>query len=143
MHDFVLSFCTFSPFGRLVEGTACGALEGPFQCPITDAETDGIRTGVAFDDCSTQPYCLINGEAVLLVISRRQGESVWIGDKIKIVICTMRGKRVSLGIAAPKHVSVVRDELKQADLDKALSASGLGEQVELEITQTDLMGKSS
>lgn len=79
----------------------------------------------------------------MLVISRRQGESVWIGDKIKIVICTMRGKRVSLGIAAPKHVSVVRDELKQADLDKALSASGLGEQVELEITQTDLMGKSS
>ena len=79
----------------------------------------------------------------MLVISRRQGESVWIGDKIKIVISTMRGKRVSLGIAAPKHVSVVRDELKQADLDKALSASGLGEQVELEITQTDLMGKSS
>ena len=79
----------------------------------------------------------------MLVISRRQGESVWIGDKIKIVICTMRGKRVSLGIAAPKHVSVVRDELKQADLDKALSASGLGKQVELEITQTDLMGKSS
>ncbi len=76
----------------------------------------------------------------MLVISRRQGESVWIGDQIKIVICTMRGKRVSLGIAAPRHVSVVRDELRQADLEKAIAASGLGDQVELEITRTDLMG---
>ena len=76
----------------------------------------------------------------MLVISRRQGESVWIGDKIKIVICTMRGKRVSLGIAAPRHVSVVRDELKQADLEKAIAASGLGDHAELEITRTDLLG---
>ena len=76
----------------------------------------------------------------MLVISRRQGESVWIGDQIKIVICTMRGKRVSLGITAPRHVSVVRDELRQADLEKAIAASGLGDQAELEITRTDLMG---
>ena len=83
---------------------------------------------------------LINGEAVMLVISRRQGESVWIGDQIKIVVCTMRGKRVSLGIAAPRDVSVVRDELRQADLDKALAASGLTDRTDLEITQTDLLG---
>ena len=76
----------------------------------------------------------------MLVISRRQGESVWIGDKIKIVICTMRGKRVSLGITAPRNVSVVRDELKQADLEKAIAASGLGDNAELEITRTDLLG---
>ena len=76
----------------------------------------------------------------MLVISRRQGESVWIGDKIKIVICTMRGKRVSLGITAPRNVSVVRDELKQADLEKAIAASSLGDNAELEITRTDLLG---
>jgi carbon storage regulator len=75
----------------------------------------------------------------MLVISRRQGESVWIGDQIKIVVCTMRGKRVSLGIAAPRHVAVVRDELKQADLERALTSTGVMEAAELEITRTDLL----
>ena len=51
----------------------------------------------------------------------------------------MRGKRVSLGISAPRHVSVVRDELKQADLERVLAASGLTDTAELEITQGDLL----
>ncbi len=76
----------------------------------------------------------------MLVISRRQGESVWIGDQIKIVVCTMRGKRVSLGIAAPRHVPVVRDELRQADIEKALAASGIADVSELEITGSDILG---
>ena len=76
----------------------------------------------------------------MLVISRRQGESVWIGDQIKIVVCTMRGKRVSLGVSAPRHVSVVRDELRAADIEKALAASGLGGVSEVDISGTDLIG---
>lgn len=70
----------------------------------------------------------------MLVISRRQGESVWIGDQIKIVVCTMRGKRVSLGIAAPRHVTVVRDELRQADINKALAAAGVTQTACVELT---------
>ena len=76
----------------------------------------------------------------MLVISRRQGESVWIGDQIKIVVCTMRGKRVSLGIAAPRHVSVVRDELRQADIEKALASAGITDPAGLEISGSDIMG---
>ena len=75
----------------------------------------------------------------MLVISRRQGESVWIGDQINIIVCTMRGKRVSLGIAAPRHISVVRDELRQADIEKALAASGMSDATQLEISQTDIL----
>lgn len=70
----------------------------------------------------------------MLVISRRQGESVWIGDQIKIVVCTMRGKRVSLGIAAPRSISVVRDELRQADINKALMAGGVTQNAYVEWT---------
>ena len=118
---------------------AAGILEGPFRCPRLGVETDGIRAVLAFVNAALDRIISSNGEAVMLVISRRQGESVWIGDQIKIVVCTMRGKRVSLGIAAPRHVSVVRDELKQADLERALAASGLTDTAELEITQTDLL----
>ena len=100
---------------------------------------DGIRVVFAFVDYGAIPYYLIKRGAVMLVISRRQGESVWIGDQIKIIVCTMRGKRVSLGIAAPRHVSVVRDELRQADIEKALAASGMSDATQLEISQTDIL----
>lgn len=99
---------------------------------------DGIRVVFAFVDYSAIPYYLIKRGAVMLVISRRQGESVWIGDQIKIIVCSMRGKRVSLGIAAPRHVSVVRDELRQADIEKALASSEITDATEPKITQTEV-----
>ena len=81
------------------------------------------------------PYHLNHGETVMLVISRRQGETVWIGDQIRIVVCTMRGKRVSLGIEAPRDISIVRDELRQADVKKVLAATGLPQGELIEITE--------
>jgi sRNA-binding carbon storage regulator CsrA len=46
----------------------------------------------------------------------------------------MRGKRVSLGIAAPRSISVVRDELRQADINKALMAGGVTQNAYVEWT---------
>ncbi len=71
----------------------------------------------------------------MLVISRRQGEVLWIGDQIKIVVCTMRGKRVSLGIEAPRDIPVVRDELRKADLKKAMAAANSQQHILLEATE--------
>ncbi len=71
----------------------------------------------------------------MLVISRRQGEVLWIGDQIKIVVCTMRGKRVSLGIEAPRDIPVVRDELRKADLEKAMAVANAQQHVVLEATE--------
>jgi carbon storage regulator len=70
----------------------------------------------------------------MLVISRRQGEVLWIGDQIKIVVCTMRGKRVSLGIEAPRDIPVVRDELRKADLKKVMASANPQQNVLLEAT---------
>ncbi len=71
----------------------------------------------------------------MLVISRRQGEVLWIGDQIKIVVCTMRGKRVSLGIEAPRDIPVVRDELRKADLEKTIAVANAQQHVVLEATE--------
>ena len=71
----------------------------------------------------------------MLVISRRQGEVLWIGDQIKIVVCTMRGKRVSLGIEAPRDIPVIRDELRKADLKKAMASANPQQNVLLEATE--------
>jgi carbon storage regulator len=49
----------------------------------------------------------------LLTLTRKQGESVRIGDDICIVVKEIKGKQIRLGITAPKDVYVVREELFQ------------------------------
>jgi carbon storage regulator CsrA len=47
----------------------------------------------------------------MLVLSRRVGEKLVIGDNITVVVNRMAGNRVSLGIEAPDDVRIVRGEL--------------------------------
>ena len=47
----------------------------------------------------------------MLVLSRKPGEQIVIGDGITITIQKLSGSRVSVGIDAPPHVSVLRGEL--------------------------------
>ncbi|MDB6061786.1 MAG: carbon storage regulator [Verrucomicrobiaceae bacterium] len=47
----------------------------------------------------------------MLVLSRRLGETLIIGDDIKITVLGISGNQVRLGIAAPKDVSVHREEV--------------------------------
>jgi carbon storage regulator len=47
----------------------------------------------------------------MLVLSRKQNQSILIGDDIAITVVQVQGNRVRLAIDAPKHVSIHRDEL--------------------------------
>jgi carbon storage regulator len=47
----------------------------------------------------------------MLVLSRRAGESVVVGDDVTISILEVRGDVVRVGIAAPRSVAVHRAEL--------------------------------
>ena len=48
----------------------------------------------------------------MLVLSRKVGEKLVIGDQITVVVNRVSGNRVSLGIDAPPHVRIVRGELR-------------------------------
>jgi carbon storage regulator len=50
----------------------------------------------------------------MLVLSRKVGERIVIGDNITVVVNKVVGNRISLGIEAPAHVRIVRGELKEA-----------------------------
>jgi carbon storage regulator len=50
----------------------------------------------------------------MLVIRRREGEALLMGDDIEIEILEIAGSQVKLGIRAPKHVSVLRKEIQIA-----------------------------
>lgn len=47
----------------------------------------------------------------MLVLSRKVGEKLIIGDNIVIQIVEVSGHRVRIGIEAPPHVEVLREEL--------------------------------
>ena len=47
----------------------------------------------------------------MLILTRRIGETVIIGDNISLTILTVRGNQVRLGINAPKSVPVHRKEI--------------------------------
>jgi len=48
----------------------------------------------------------------MLVLSRKQGEIIDIGDDVSIVIVRVKGTVVRIGIEAPGDVSIVRRELQ-------------------------------
>jgi carbon storage regulator len=48
----------------------------------------------------------------MLVIWRRAGESILVGDSIDVEVLEMRPHRVKLGIVAPRSINVARKETK-------------------------------
>lgn len=50
----------------------------------------------------------------MLVLSRKEGERIQIGDNITLVVSKVSGNRVTIGIEAPRDVKVVRGELGEA-----------------------------
>jgi carbon storage regulator len=61
----------------------------------------------------------------MLILTRRPGESIQVGEDIEISVLEIRGNQVRLGINAPAEVLVLRSELleskPQPDLDQASS----------------------
>lgn len=47
----------------------------------------------------------------MLVLARKKGESIMIGDHIEIIILGTEGDTVRIGISAPKSVEVYRKEI--------------------------------
>lgn len=67
----------------------------------------------------------------MLVISRKESESILIGDGIEIVISEISGDRVKLAINAPKEVRITRKELLEtADLNREAGVKLQGQALE-------------
>lgn len=47
----------------------------------------------------------------MLILSRKPGERLLIGDGIVITVCDIRGAAVRIGIEAPREIEIVREEL--------------------------------
>ncbi len=56
---------------------------------------------------------LFQGGKKMLVLSRKRGEKIVIGDDITVTVLEVRGDRVKLGFTAPAEVPIHRTEVQQ------------------------------
>lgn len=47
----------------------------------------------------------------MLILTRRPGESLVIGDDVEITVIRVEGSQVKVGIRAPDHIDILRSEL--------------------------------
>lgn len=66
----------------------------------------------------------------MLILTRRVGETLMIGDEVTVTVLGVKGNQVRIGVRAPKHVSVHREEIyeriraeQEMEPDEAAQAS--------------------
>lgn len=59
----------------------------------------------------------------MLILTRRPGQSIRINENVKVSVLGIREGAVSLGIEAPKHVVVDREEVYERKLAEARASS--------------------
>lgn len=61
----------------------------------------------------------------MLVLTRKPGQSIIIGDGIEVQVLSVAGEKVRLGITAPRDVDIFRDEVyHRIEVEQAESVNG-------------------
>lgn len=72
----------------------------------------------------------------MLILTRKLGESITIGDEVKITIVDCQGKQVKLGIVAPKNVKVHREEIFEKIQEENMKAAKVSKNAIIEAAQS-------
>lgn len=71
----------------------------------------------------------------MLILTRRSGESLYVGDNIKITVLSVQGKQIKLGLDVPREMTVYREEVYRRVKEQNQQA--------LESREDDLMAVTS
>ena len=63
----------------------------------------------------------------MLILTRRVGETLMIGDSVTVTILGVKGNQVRVGITAPKDVAVHREEIFQRIGREAAASAASGQ----------------
>lgn len=61
----------------------------------------------------------------MLILTRKIGEGIILGDDIRISVLEIRGKQIRIGIEAPSDIVVLREEIYQRIQEENLRAAGV------------------
>jgi carbon storage regulator len=64
----------------------------------------------------------------MLILTRRTGERILIGDDVEVMVLGVRGNQVRIGIQAPTNISVHREEIYHRIQQEKLSDQALQQQ---------------
>ncbi len=62
----------------------------------------------------------------MLIIGRRVGETIHLGDDVEIRIMDLSPSRVKIGIVAPRELGILRGEMRQAAAQNVVASQGVG-----------------
>ncbi|MCL4322261.1 MAG: carbon storage regulator CsrA [Deltaproteobacteria bacterium] len=65
----------------------------------------------------------------MLILSRKEGESIKIGDNITVEIISIRGGTVKIGINAPANIDIFRKELYDSIKNENIIASNVNSDI--------------
>ena len=60
----------------------------------------------------------------MLILTRRAGETIMIGDEVTITVLGIKGNQIRLGVNAPKEIAVHREEIYERILVEREQAEG-------------------
>ena len=60
----------------------------------------------------------------MLIIGRRVGETIFLGDNVEIRIMDLTHSRVKIGIIAPRDLGILRGEMRQAAAQNLAASQG-------------------
>jgi carbon storage regulator len=78
----------------------------------------------------------------MLILSRRPGESLTIGDDVVVTVVGVSGNQIRLGISAPREIRVLREEIYKAmQEENRAAANALDSDRRLEDAVKQLRGR--
>jgi carbon storage regulator len=79
---------------------------------------------LAAKNLGKKKWAQVTRKVTLLILTRKSGEGLFIGDDIRITVLEIRGKQIRLGIEAPTSVVVLREEIYRRIQEENLQAAG-------------------
>lgn len=63
----------------------------------------------------------------MLILTRKLGEKIAIGDEVRVTLLEIKGNQVKLGVEAPQRISVHREEIYERIRQENLNSSDVSE----------------